>query len=129
MPPSPERARHPAAGTISTGRQRGRQDSGGDRGGRGLGFASCGRLAALGADVAGVDLKDDTERLTMLAGGGRRGSLECDTTDPQAVESVRDAVLDRFGRCDVLVGLLDPSLGYLTAASSQPTRPPRRPRH
>jgi NAD(P)-dependent dehydrogenase (short-subunit alcohol dehydrogenase family) len=63
----------------------------------GIGLATCTRLAADGFTVAvlsirGLDVKD-----------GAALALRCDVTDESDVEAAMAAVLERFGRIDVLV--------------------------
>jgi 3-oxoacyl-[acyl-carrier protein] reductase len=71
---------------------------------RGLGAATALRLAAEGASVAVVDATDATETVKALAAvGADAADFVCDVSDPDAVDALRDAVLDRFGRVDVLV--------------------------
>jgi len=63
----------------------------------GIGLATCTRLAADGFTVAVLDIKPaDTQDGAALA-------LRCDVTDESDVEVAMAAVLDRFGRIDVLV--------------------------
>jgi len=63
----------------------------------GIGLATCTRLAADGFTVAVLDIKpSDTQDGAALA-------LRCDVTDESDVEAAMAAVLDRFGRIDVLV--------------------------
>ena len=63
----------------------------------GIGLATCTRLAADGFTVAVLDIKPaDTQDGAALA-------LGCDVTDESDVEAAMAAVLDRFGRIDVLV--------------------------
>jgi NAD(P)-dependent dehydrogenase (short-subunit alcohol dehydrogenase family) len=70
---------------------------------RGIGHAYCRRLAADGANVVAVDIADATESLRDLQGAGEKAALQCDVTRPDEVAAVRDAVTERFGRCDILV--------------------------
>jgi NAD(P)-dependent dehydrogenase (short-subunit alcohol dehydrogenase family) len=70
---------------------------------RGIGRAYCRRLAAEGANVVAVDVVDATESLGDLRGAGEKAELRCDVTRPEEVAAVRDAVTERFGRCDILV--------------------------
>ncbi len=66
-------------------------------GGSGIGLAACTRLAADGFTVAVLDIKPaDNQDGAALA-------LRCDVTDESEVEAAMAAVLDRFGRIDVLV--------------------------
>lgn len=63
---------------------------------RGIGRAVAVRLAAEGADVAGIDLDTDAlaETMELVRGHGRRGvAVACDLRDAsQAAQAVRDAV-------------------------------------
>lgn len=70
---------------------------------RGIGHAYCQRLAAEGANVFAVDIADATESLRELQGAGDKAALQCDVTRPDEVAAVGDAVMERFGRCDILV--------------------------
>ncbi|MEO0031727.1 MAG: hypothetical protein RIS94_1485 [Pseudomonadota bacterium] len=70
----------------------------------GLGAAIAARLAADGLAVALVDIKDTAPAVSRIrAAGGEAEGFACDVTDPVAVEGLRDAVLARFGRADVLM--------------------------
>jgi NAD(P)-dependent dehydrogenase (short-subunit alcohol dehydrogenase family) len=60
----------------------------------GIGAAICTRLAADGCQVVGADLVEVP---------GVKLSLSCDVTDPDQVQSAIDAVVEQFGRIDVLV--------------------------
>jgi 3-oxoacyl-[acyl-carrier protein] reductase len=73
---------------------------------RGLGFATATQLAAEGADVvlcsrsqASVDAA--AARIAETT-GARTLAIAADVTDSAAVESLRDATLERFGRIDAL---------------------------
>ena len=72
-----------------------------------LGRRHCHALAGAGAAVAVVDL--DPAACAAFAGelreshGGDALGCAADITDPPAVDAVRDAVLGRWGRLDVLV--------------------------
>jgi NAD(P)-dependent dehydrogenase (short-subunit alcohol dehydrogenase family) len=70
---------------------------------RGIGHAFCDRLAAEGAHVVAVDVDDATPSLAALGGAGEKLALRCDVSRVEHVEAVRDAVIARFGRCDILV--------------------------
>jgi NAD(P)-dependent dehydrogenase (short-subunit alcohol dehydrogenase family) len=66
-------------------------------GGSGIGLATCARLAADGFTVAALDISAaDPDGPAALA-------LRCDVTDEADVTAAMEAVLDRFGRIDVLV--------------------------
>lgn len=70
----------------------------------GLGAAFAERLAADGASVAIVDIKPcDAVVGRITAAGGTAKEFICDLTDPDAVEGLGKAVLDHFGRCDILI--------------------------
>jgi NAD(P)-dependent dehydrogenase (short-subunit alcohol dehydrogenase family) len=66
-------------------------------GGSGIGLATCTRLAADGFTVAVLDIKPAENQ------DGAALALRCDVTDESDVEVAMAAVLDRFGRIDVLV--------------------------
>jgi NAD(P)-dependent dehydrogenase (short-subunit alcohol dehydrogenase family) len=70
-----------------------------------LGRRHCAALAAAGAHVVATDL--DAAACTALAGElsgeGEALGLAADITVPDQVKALRDAVLARFGRIDVLV--------------------------
>lgn len=64
-------------------------------GNSGIGLATTTRLRADGMDVAVLDVSvPDVADADMIT---------CDVTDPDGVQQAVDAVLDRFGRIDVLV--------------------------
>lgn len=71
--------------------------------GQGLGRVFAQRLAAAGHRVVVADL--DGARAAAVAEGIGAGALavQVDVADAGGVESLRDRVVDRFGRCDVLV--------------------------
>lgn len=71
--------------------------------GRGIGLAYCRRLAADGANVVGLDVNDPAESLAALAGPGEKAGRVCDLGRPQQIDAAANAVLERFGRCDILV--------------------------
>jgi len=71
--------------------------------GRGVGLGYCERLAADGANVVLVDIKDPAERAAELDGQGEKLSIVCDIAEPEQVDTAVTAVLERFGRCDILV--------------------------
>jgi NAD(P)-dependent dehydrogenase (short-subunit alcohol dehydrogenase family) len=63
----------------------------------GIGLATCNRLAADGFTVAVLDIKPAENQ------DGAALALRCDVTDESDVEGAMAAVLERFGRIDVLV--------------------------
>lgn len=72
-------------------------------GGQGVGFAYCRRLAAEGANLVILDLKDPADRIAELGGDGEKLGLTCDISVPEQIDEAKAAVLDRFERCDILV--------------------------
>lgn len=70
---------------------------------RGIGRAYCQRLAADGANVIAVDVNDPAESLAELTGRGEKLGLVCDVSQPEQIGAVQRAVIERFGRCDILV--------------------------
>ena len=70
---------------------------------RGIGHAYCQRLAADGANVVAVDVNDPADSLAELSGRGEKLGLVCDVSAPEQIGAVRQAVIQRFGRCDILV--------------------------
>ncbi|MFI6346137.1 SDR family NAD(P)-dependent oxidoreductase [Streptomyces sp. NPDC050560] len=70
---------------------------------RGIGYAYCRRLAAEGANVVAVDVDDPADGVRELPGGGEKLGVVCDVGEPSQVDAAVAAVLDRFGRCDILV--------------------------
>ncbi|WP_194891638.1 SDR family NAD(P)-dependent oxidoreductase [Catenulispora pinisilvae] len=71
--------------------------------GRGIGLAYCRRLAADGANVVALDVNDPAEALAALTGPGEKVGHVCDLARPEQIEAAAAAVLERFGRCDILV--------------------------
>ncbi len=74
--------------------------------GKGIGRATCLRLAEEGAHVAVTDIEDYDGKAvcdSITEQGGTAHYWHLDVTDPDAVRKVFDAVADRFGQIDVLV--------------------------
>ena len=67
-----------------------------------LGRRFCAGLAEAGARVAVVDISADAAR-EVAAGIGEAEAFACDVSDPESVRSCVAAVIDRFGRIDVLL--------------------------
>lgn len=72
---------------------------------QGIGRAFAERLAAEGAIVIGVDRQDIQGFETALKDLGAGDALyaRADVTDEAAVEALATQVLERFGRCDILI--------------------------
>jgi len=75
-------------------------------GGRGLGRGIAFALAQAGADVAVTSrtksqLEETAKAIEAL--GRRAFAVTCDVTQPESIEKTVEAVLDRFGRLDILV--------------------------
>lgn len=71
---------------------------------RGLGQEYARQFARRGANVAVNDLRDCAETLAIVEGEGAAGlSTETDVTSAASTADMARAVLDRFGRIDVLV--------------------------
>ena len=87
--------------------------------GSGIGRASAERFAAEGARVAVVDLKGAEETVAAIeAAGGEGLALITDVADEDAVATMAELALERFGKVDVLMnnaGILD---DYLAAADT-----------
>lgn len=76
----------------------------------GIGRAACQRFAKQGmsvclADLPGEDLAAAAQSVADIAPRGHEQVLACqtDVSDPDQVENLRHAVLDRFGKVDVLM--------------------------
>ena len=79
---------------------------------RGIGLAVAIRLHAEGTAVALADLNDDETRRQAATFGERGMALAVDVTDPASAERMTTAVIERWGRIDILVncaGVLGPT--------------------
>jgi NAD(P)-dependent dehydrogenase (short-subunit alcohol dehydrogenase family) len=72
-------------------------------GASGIGAAIAGAFAVKGARVAVVDLNEEAAAQTAAAVASDSRGFRCDVTDPASVSAVVDAVVDEFGRIDILV--------------------------
>jgi citronellol/citronellal dehydrogenase len=75
-------------------------------GGTGIGRATARELAGTGASVALCGRRPEpieAVRAELEAAGARCLSVACDVREPDQAEALVDAVLERFGRVDVLV--------------------------
>jgi NAD(P)-dependent dehydrogenase (short-subunit alcohol dehydrogenase family) len=73
---------------------------------RSFGRAVAEALAASGAHVVAVDLRDCAQTAEAIeAAGGRCTPLTADVSDPEAVARLAAAVHEAAGRCDILVNL------------------------
>ena len=71
---------------------------------RGLGQEYARRFARLGANVAVNDVRDCAETLKIIEDEGAKGiAAITDVTDSVSTKRMADAVLEKFGRIDVLV--------------------------
>ena len=71
---------------------------------RGLGQAYARHFARLGASVAVNDLRDCSDTLTIIEQEGAAGlSTRTDVTSSQSTVEMAEAVVEKFGRIDVLV--------------------------
>ena len=71
---------------------------------RGLGQAYARQFARLGASVAVNDLRDCADTLTIIEQEGAAGlSTRTDVTSSQSTVEMAEAVVEKFGRIDVLV--------------------------
>jgi NAD(P)-dependent dehydrogenase (short-subunit alcohol dehydrogenase family) len=70
----------------------------------GIGRAYAERLASEGAAIACVDRASSAETVGVIEkAGGKAAAFTCDVGDPAAVGRTSAAVLERFGRCDILI--------------------------
>ena len=72
-------------------------------GGAGIGRAICLRLAADGARVAVLDLREETAAETLRLAGDDGVALACDVSDSAAVDATFARVASELGPADVLV--------------------------
>jgi NAD(P)-dependent dehydrogenase (short-subunit alcohol dehydrogenase family) len=73
-------------------------------GGRGLGAEIARELSAAGAQVLIADVRTElAQNVAQELGDGRAAAIRLDVSDPGDVRAGVDALLDRFGRIDVLV--------------------------
>lgn len=68
-----------------------------------LGRRFCAGLAEAGARIAVVDLFADAAAEAAAAIGPQAQGFACDVSDPASVKACVDAVVEQFGRIDVLV--------------------------
>ncbi|CUH65392.1 Levodione reductase [Thalassovita gelatinovora] len=68
----------------------------------GIGKATAKRLADEGASVVLVDINGDALKQALPDTGGTHTAMVCDVADEQAVEACIRAVLDRYGRLDII---------------------------
>jgi NAD(P)-dependent dehydrogenase (short-subunit alcohol dehydrogenase family) len=74
--------------------------------GKGIGKATCMRLAREGASVAVTDIDDDEAKAVceaIVSAGDTAEFWHLDVTDEAEVQQVFDAVAERFGQIDVVV--------------------------
>jgi D-threitol dehydrogenase (NAD+) len=72
-------------------------------GGSGIGRAIAEAYASKGAHVAVVDLNGDRAQETADKIGKKAVAFTCDVSDPRSVEDTVVAVIETFGRIDILV--------------------------
>jgi NAD(P)-dependent dehydrogenase (short-subunit alcohol dehydrogenase family) len=73
--------------------------------GGGIGSEVARVFGALGAIVVMLDIDEDNVLAAAKDMSSNVLAVACDTSDAGAVERARDLVVERFGRCDVLVNL------------------------
>jgi NAD(P)-dependent dehydrogenase (short-subunit alcohol dehydrogenase family) len=69
----------------------------------GMGYATVQRLLSEGANVVGIDLKDDGIREAIGESIDRGAAHAADVTDYRALEQIVKETVDRFGRLDCYV--------------------------
>lgn len=72
-------------------------------GASGIGGAVAAAYASKGAHVAIVDLNVDAAQQHADAIGNKAAAFACDVSDPSSVESTVEAVIQTYGRIDILV--------------------------
>src|SRR4051794_36733768 len=72
-------------------------------GGAGIGRAICQRLAADGARVAALDIRQETADQTLELIGGRGGAYVCDVSDSSGVGAGFERIEGGLGAGDILV--------------------------
>jgi NAD(P)-dependent dehydrogenase (short-subunit alcohol dehydrogenase family) len=70
---------------------------------QGIGHAIAKRLADEGATLCVADINDAGAEAAVQAIGGDSFAVACDIGDPESVEALHKAVIDRAGKLDVLV--------------------------
>ena len=73
-------------------------------GGAGIGLGTAQLLSAYGAAVAIVDVSDESEAAAeeMRQAGRKAAFFKCDVTNEEQVKKTVDAVVEKFGRIDIL---------------------------
>jgi NAD(P)-dependent dehydrogenase (short-subunit alcohol dehydrogenase family) len=94
-------------------------------GASGIGLAVAERLAGLGAAVAVVDLSSEgvARTVTSIGGDSEHLGISIDVRDQEAVDSMREKVLAKWGRIDILVtcaGILRGVPGRLQTLADTP---------
>jgi len=70
----------------------------------GIGQAFAQRLAEDGVNIAVVDRQDAGETVKQVRDAGREALfVACDVASPESVDAMAQQVLQRFGRCDIVV--------------------------
>lgn len=71
--------------------------------GSGMGYSAVERLLSEGANVVGIDLKEDGVKQALGGAGDRGAAYAADVTDCAAIKKIVDETVDRFGRLDCYV--------------------------